>query len=531
MKRITATFCTICAIFWWTVVFALATDTDASTVSPTADPCSSSPCQNEGVCSLSGDNFTCECANGFDGEICDIDINECSSEPCSNNSTCKDRIDGYICHCSAGWNGDNCTQNINECEDINLNDCSEFADCIDNNGSYTCYCTTGYQGDGILCTEIMLYPYYQEGQSLKGDDVFSEAIYFREGFPFFGKFYLKFYLSMNGYISFTEPYKQSIPQRPFPSPAGRVIIAPYWTDIDTSLGDGVLYYKSYIKSSSIVDVYSKTVLDLSSQHVQQYFNLSDFQSTFVFIATWYKVAPYPARIYADAETSTFQVVMATDGDSSYILFNYGLGEMQWKKDNVDQRKIEVGCSDGVDHFYVVDESFISEIHEIDKFLGYNTNKFGRWAFDVNVANQVNPQKACIQWHDSHPDTSSYIAASQPCPCTMNQALLDARFKFDDITYCASSLFSKQGSKQHCCYSSGKHTAMYGALIKGSPDSGVIEIDNLSESQKHGYILCCNKTSLCHLYYDKYPSDTCDRYKPMMTYQTFVIPCFANPPNE
>lgn len=43
--------------------------------------------------------FTCECAQGWTGPLCDVDVLECSSDPCLNNGECHERNNGYTCNC------------------------------------------------------------------------------------------------------------------------------------------------------------------------------------------------------------------------------------------------------------------------------------------------------------------------------------------------------------------------------------------------------------------------------------------------
>ncbi|XP_064611838.1 sushi, von Willebrand factor type A, EGF and pentraxin domain-containing protein 1-like [Liolophura sinensis] len=49
-----------------------------------------SPCENGGECESREAGFTCNCAPGYTGQLCGIDINECASSPCYNNATCEE---------------------------------------------------------------------------------------------------------------------------------------------------------------------------------------------------------------------------------------------------------------------------------------------------------------------------------------------------------------------------------------------------------------------------------------------------------
>lgn len=63
---------------------------------------------NSGTC-VDGDNwYRCECAPGFAGPDCRININECQSSPCAFGATCVDEINGYQCICPPGHSGAKC---------------------------------------------------------------------------------------------------------------------------------------------------------------------------------------------------------------------------------------------------------------------------------------------------------------------------------------------------------------------------------------------------------------------------------------
>ena len=49
------------------------------------------------------------------GTNCEIDINECASEPCVNGD-CIDGIARFDCQCEKGYEGELCDIEIDECE-------------------------------------------------------------------------------------------------------------------------------------------------------------------------------------------------------------------------------------------------------------------------------------------------------------------------------------------------------------------------------------------------------------------------------
>lgn len=57
------------------------------TTTASVDPCLSSPCQNNGNCSSSGQSFSCNCTQSFEGDNCEK-FRPCNDSPCQNNATC-----------------------------------------------------------------------------------------------------------------------------------------------------------------------------------------------------------------------------------------------------------------------------------------------------------------------------------------------------------------------------------------------------------------------------------------------------------
>ena len=45
------------------------------------------------------------CAEGFEGVLCETEINECASSPCLNAGICHDQLARYDCVCAPGYTG------------------------------------------------------------------------------------------------------------------------------------------------------------------------------------------------------------------------------------------------------------------------------------------------------------------------------------------------------------------------------------------------------------------------------------------
>ncbi|XP_022098548.1 fibropellin-1-like [Acanthaster planci] len=109
------------------------------------DECASNPCSESSTC-VDGDNgFSCQCAEDFTGTQCETKITPCSSNPCQNG-ICTDELDGFSCECSPGYEGNLCETDIDECSST---PCQNGAECVDGVNMFTCNCAPGYEGS--LC--------------------------------------------------------------------------------------------------------------------------------------------------------------------------------------------------------------------------------------------------------------------------------------------------------------------------------------------------------------------------------------------
>ncbi|XP_049328582.1 protein eyes shut homolog isoform X2 [Astyanax mexicanus] len=105
------------------------------------------PCANGGRCFLSrGSSYSCDCAPGWTGPNCLVNIDECLQNRCLNGATCIDRVGGYSCRCDHGYTGVHCELRVDHCLG---HQCSEHGVCLNQRHNYTCRCVPGYEG--TLC--------------------------------------------------------------------------------------------------------------------------------------------------------------------------------------------------------------------------------------------------------------------------------------------------------------------------------------------------------------------------------------------
>ncbi|XP_033097355.1 sushi, von Willebrand factor type A, EGF and pentraxin domain-containing protein 1-like isoform X2 [Anneissia japonica] len=73
------------------------------------DICNVSRCKHGGTCISYGDMYMCKCPPGYDGVMCEKDIDPCLPNPCKHSGECiLSKDDSFVCKCKAGYSGSTC---------------------------------------------------------------------------------------------------------------------------------------------------------------------------------------------------------------------------------------------------------------------------------------------------------------------------------------------------------------------------------------------------------------------------------------
>uniref|UniRef100_A0A8C2XCD3 Sushi, nidogen and EGF like domains 1 n=1 Tax=Cyclopterus lumpus TaxID=8103 RepID=A0A8C2XCD3_CYCLU len=157
------------------------------------------------------------------------------------------------------------------------------------------------------------YPFGQDkgdSQTIAQDDGGSRLVEISVAFPFFGDKHTGLYVNNNGLVSFLREVSQFTPVA-FPIAGDRRVVAPFWADVDNRRAGRVFYRES--KEPSI--------LKRASGDVKTYFSeFPNFNATWALISTWHQVTFFGGNSLTPV--NTFQVVLITDGELSFTIFQY-----------------------------------------------------------------------------------------------------------------------------------------------------------------------------------------------------------------
>ncbi|NXI35799.1 TECTA protein, partial [Galbula dea] len=226
----------------------------------------------------------------------------------------------------------------------------------------------------------LLYPFgpaVGDQTTPREDDGMSPKINLWETFSFYGRPHRSLYVNNNGVVSFGTGVPEFTPE-PFPLPGHRPFVAPYWADVDTRLGGDVFYRQSQ-DPQLLARVAHDLALAVTPLDPAP-------KPTWAFVATWHQVSFFRGT---SNKVNTFQVVLATDGATSFVMLNYG--DLQWTTGISNQGDphtglgglpAQAGFNSGDDvHYYNIPGSRSPAVLTISQRS--NIGVPGRWIFRVD----------------------------------------------------------------------------------------------------------------------------------------------------
>ncbi|ETE64501.1 Alpha-tectorin [Ophiophagus hannah] len=238
----------------------------------------------------------------------------------------------------------------------------------------------------------LLYPYGKtqgDSENPVADDGNSPEITIKKSFSFYGKKYNSLFVNNNGVVSFGKYVSEYTPSA-FPLKEGIPFVAPFWSDVDNRVSGSIFWRQT--EDSVLL---SRFAADVSRYRV----NIS-FTPVWMFIATWDKVGYYGS---ASNKVNTFQAVLATDGEISFIMLNYA--DIQWTTGTGNDGDIFTGLggipaqagfdSGDTENYYNIPGSRTDGILNIKKTT--NVGEPGCWLFQVDksIIGVPTPEIDCL----------------------------------------------------------------------------------------------------------------------------------------
>ncbi|XP_047932843.2 mucin-4 isoform X2 [Anser cygnoides] len=280
---------------------------------------------------------------------------------------------------------------------------------------------------------VSLYPFGAEGgdtECIQRTVDFNSPLFKPEiGFPFGKALRDSLYFTDNGQIIF-PPTDNVVPSNPNPPARGfsgreaLPTVAVFWEDADFSRGVGTTWYQEYPTLGSTRD---PLVRDVEAK-IEKYLK-TPYTARWTLKVTWEKAPAYPSQ-QDDAQTSTYQAVLSTDGNQSFALLLYQDGGMRWDYAGLAAGNVLIGFSsgDGYAQNNELTQKPPAVKYRPDQHRSSGTDVRGLWLYRLDSRGRVNYRLRCLAWLQAQPAPATWSTELPPCPCSRPQAELDPRYR-------------------------------------------------------------------------------------------------------
>ncbi|VDI63546.1 Hypothetical predicted protein [Mytilus galloprovincialis] len=191
-------------------------------------------------------------------------------------------------------------------------------------------------------------------------------------FEFFSEHRKQLFVNTNGLISFRNSIYTFTPE-PFPKIGVRIVLAPFWADIDTRRCGSTcsIWYR---ESTELEDLIKATAEIRKYFPVMKYFN-----AKWTYIVTWFNVPSYGAHGSEFNKRNTFQAILITDSKSAFVIYNYN--KIEWIASSIIPAQVGFNMGDDI-HFYSVEGSRTSQIINLPNLS--NVGLAGKFVFRVDL---------------------------------------------------------------------------------------------------------------------------------------------------
>lgn len=141
---------------------------------------------------------------------------------------------------------------------------------------------------------------------------------------------------------------------------------------------------------------------------------------------------YLSFSFISFQQSTYQLTLVTNGTSSYAIYSYEDGGMQWTSRLGRRCAVGYATKNGA-QFYEEEDSFSENIFSIDS-KEFDVNGVRRRGFFCKSLNtpgepiQLTNEQKCMNWYNAEPDPDSWLEELSDCPATRRTARRDNRYR-------------------------------------------------------------------------------------------------------
>nr|XP_009929544.1 PREDICTED: mucin-4 [Opisthocomus hoazin] len=124
--------------------------------------------------------------------------------------------------------------------------------------------------------------------------------------------------------------------------------------------------------------------------------------------TWEKAPAYPSQL-DDTQTSTYQVILTTDGNRSFALLLYQDGGMRWDYTKLAASNVLIGFSsgDGYAQNNELTQKPPAVKYRPDQHSSTGTDVRGLWIYRLDSRSRVNYRLRCLAWLDTQPAPAAW----------------------------------------------------------------------------------------------------------------------------
>ncbi|KAH9505773.1 hypothetical protein Btru_055750 [Bulinus truncatus] len=403
-------------------------------------------------------------------------------------------------------------------------------------------------------------------------DVHSEIILFSSGIPFGTKLHKFAHVSLHGAITFGEPHYALTPSIKNSQAQSQNIFAPFWSEVDPYYNNSHVYYHLYEmyvsnKGYKFTSPKQDEIFNRTTKEVKEFypFGSDTFIASTVLIVTWKNIKPFSwyswqcknsnysnaNSIYCSdkVDVNTFQVIIASNGTTTYAITMYQTGGMKWEY--VSNRVIFVG--------YLSDNKLTDlglTFSRRTVTLGTDVGTAGLAGTYVELVGAAdNSAQKCINFYLKNVPVISTEKfkndMSEIIQCGCNLGRLDYQWSLVEkrnniYCYAMSPNYMRRELPSNslnklCCYQYKKPTsdswedaqkaASESFYETGTPDSGNILTQNPFPENRilslENDILpknwCCKESDLCDLYNAVRPDTGCTLDSPFISASSYGDP--------